>query len=156
MHSREGSPRHVWHVLLPSGEPSAKVSGGGIAVACLATILLFFPTAYTLSAILLLTGAFLIIACGDSLYGLLEWPASVVLGEMAYSLYLLHGLVLFVTYRVVCAEWAAMVSSVEHWAMALCVVPVLILLCFTTFRLIEKPAMDAVPRCHAWLLARFS
>ncbi|HNL89418.1 MAG TPA: hypothetical protein PKH05_10135, partial [Nitrospira sp.] len=97
-----------------------------------------------------------IIACGNSLYGLLEWPASVVLGEMAYSLYLLHGLVLFVTYRVVCAEWAAMVSSVEHWAMALCVVPVLILLCFTTFRLIEKPAMDAVPRCHAWLLARFS
>ena len=118
---------------------------GGIAVACLATILLFFPTAYTLSAILLLTGAFLIIACGNSLYGLLEWPASVVLGEMAYSLYLLHGLVLFVTYRVVCAEWAAMVSSVEHWAMALCVVPVLILLCFTTFRLIEKAAMDAVP-----------
>ena len=57
----------------------------------------------------------------------------------------LHGLVLFVTYRVVFAEWAAMVSSVEHWAMALCVVPVLILLCFTTFRLIEKPAMDAVP-----------
>ncbi|MBS0171829.1 MAG: acyltransferase [Nitrospira sp.] len=129
---------------------------GAIAMASVAITLFLFPTAYTLSAILLLSGAFLIIACGNSLYGMLEWPASVALGEMAYSLYLLHSLVLFVAYRVVLAKWAASLSAVEHWTVVLLLVPLLILLCFATFRLIEKPAMDAVPRWHAWLMARRS
>lgn len=65
-------------------------------------------------------------------------------------------LVLFVVYRLVLAERAASFSPVEHWAIVLCQVPVLIFLCFATFRLIEKPAMDAVPRWHAWLVARLS
>lgn len=129
---------------------------GAIAIASLAITLFLFPTAYTLPAILLLSGAFLIIACGNSLYGMLEWPASVALGEMAYSLYLLHSLVLFFVYRLVLAEQAASFSPIGHWTIVLCVVPVLILLCFATFRLIEKPAMDAVPRWHAWLVDRLS
>lgn len=129
---------------------------GAIAMACLATTLFLLPTAYMWSAVLLLALAFLIIASGNSLYGMLEWRASVTLGEMAYSLYLLHGLVLFVAYRLVFAEGADRFSPVEHWAIVLGLVPVLVLLCFTTCRLIEKPAMDAVPRWHAWLTARFS
>jgi len=129
---------------------------GALAMASLATTLFLLPTAYTPSAVLLLSGAFLVIACGNSLYGILEWRASVTLGEMAYSLYLLHGLVLFVTYRLILAEWAATFSPLEHWAIVLVLVPVLILGCFTTYRLIEKPAMDAVPRWHAWLVARRS
>lgn len=129
---------------------------GAIAMACLATTLFLLPTASMWSAVLLLAIAFLIMASGNSLYGMLEWRASVTLGEMAYSLYLLHGLVLFVTYRLVFAEGADRFSPVEHWAIVLGLVPVLVLLCFTTCRLIEKPAMDAVPRWHAWLTARFS
>ncbi|MCW5797830.1 MAG: acyltransferase [Nitrospira sp.] len=127
---------------------------GAIAILCLATTFLVFPTAYTVPAVLLLAGGFLIIACGNSLYGILEWPASIVLGEMAYSLYLLHSGMLFVTYRLLLAESAATLSPVEHWAMVLCQVPALILLCFATFRWVEKPGMEAVPRWHAWLVAR--
>lgn len=129
---------------------------GAIAMACLATTLFLLPTASMWSAVLLLAIAFLIMASGNSLYGMLEWRASVTLGEMAYSLYLLHGLVLFVAYRLVFAEGADRFSPVEHWAIVLGLVPVLVLLCFTTCRLIEKPAMDAVPRWHAWLTARLS
>lgn len=128
--------------------------GGGIAILCLATTFMVFPTAYTVPAVLLLAGGFLIIACGNSLYGILEWPASIVLGEMAYSVYLLHSVVLFVTYRLVLGESAATLSPVEHWAMVLCQVPALILLCFATFRLVEKPGMEAVPRWHARLVGR--
>lgn len=127
---------------------------GAIAILSLATAFMVFPTAYTLPATLLLAGGFLIIACGNSLYGILEWPASIVLGEMAYSLYLLHSVVLFVTYRLLLAESAAMLSPVEHWAMVLCQVPALVLLCSATFRLVEKPGMEAVPRWHARLVAR--
>ncbi|MGC3975273.1 MAG: acyltransferase [Nitrospira sp.] len=127
---------------------------GAVAILCLATTFMVYPTAYTVPAVLLLAGGFLIIACGNSLYGILEWPASIVLGEMAYSLYLLHSVVLFVTYRLLLAESAATLSPVEHWAMVLCQVPALILLCFATFRLVEKPGMEAVPRWHAWLVRR--
>ena len=126
---------------------------GAIAILCLITTFTVFPTAYTVPAVLLLTGAFLIIACGNSLYGILEWPASVALGKMAYSLYLLHSVLLFVTYRLLLGEWAATFSAGEHWAIVLCQVPFLILICFATFRLVEKPAMDAVPRWRAWLVA---
>jgi len=126
---------------------------GAIAILCLATAFMVFPTAYTVPATLLLAGGFLIIACGNSLYGILEWPASIVLGEMAYSLYLLHSVVLFVTYRLLLAESAATLSPVEHWAMVLCQVPALVLLCSATFRLVEKPGMEAVPRWHARLVA---
>ena len=127
---------------------------GGIAILCLATTFMVFPTAYTVPAVLLLAGGFLIIASGNTLYGILEWRASIVLGEMAYSLYLLHSVVLFVTYRLVLAESAATLSPVEHWSLVLCQVPALILLCFATFRLVEKPGMEAVPRWHAWLVSR--
>ncbi|MBX3370067.1 MAG: hypothetical protein KF793_06710 [Nitrospira sp.] len=56
------------------------------------------------------------------------------------------------TYRLLLAESAATLSPIEHWAMVLCQVPALILLCSATFRLVEKPGMEAVPRWHAWLV----
>ncbi len=115
-----------------------------------------FPTAYTFPALMLLTGAFTIIACGNSIYGILEWPTSVLLSEMGYSLYLLHSLLLFAAYRLVLGEWASTLSAAEHWSIVLGLVPVLILLCFATFRLIEQPTMAAVPRCHAWLVAHLN
>ncbi len=127
---------------------------GAVAILCLATTFTVYPTAYTIPALLLLAGSFLIIACGNSLYGILQQPASMVLGEMAYGLYLLHSVVLFVTYRLLLGESAATFSPVEHWAIVLCQVPALILMCFATFRLVEKPGMNAVPCWHARLIAR--
>ena len=129
---------------------------GLVALASLGATMWIFPTAYTFPALLLLTTAFTIIACGNSIYGILEWPASVLLSEMAYSLYLLHSLLLFAVYRLVLGERASTLTATEHWSIVLCLVPILIPLCFTTFRLIEKPAMAVVPRCHAWLMARLS
>ena len=43
-------------------------------------------------AALLLSSAFAIIACGNTLFGALEWPAARGLGDIGYSIYLLHGL----------------------------------------------------------------
>ena len=129
---------------------------GLVVVACLGITMWLFPTAYTFPALMLLTGAFTIIACGNSIYGILEWPTSVLLSEMGYSLYLLHSLLLFAAYRLVLGEWASTLSATEHWSIVLGLVPVLILLCFATFRLIEQPAMAAVPRCHAWLVAHLN
>jgi peptidoglycan/LPS O-acetylase OafA/YrhL len=75
---------------------------------------------------------------------------------MGYSLYLLHSLLLFAVYRLALGEWASTLSATEHWSVVLALVPILIVLCFATFRLIEQPAMAAVPRCHAWLVAHLN
>ena len=124
-----------------------------IAIACFGMTVWLFPTAYTVPALLLLFGGFTIIACGNSIYGILEWSPSVVLSEMGYSLYLLHSTVLFVAYRLVLGEGASNLSPFEHWSIVLWLVPFLVVLCFITFRFIEKPAMAAAPRCHGWLVS---
>ena len=50
---------------------------------------------------LLLTVVFCIVAAGNDLCGLLNRPVSRKLGEMAYSVYLLHGLLLYATFNFV-------------------------------------------------------
>lgn len=67
---------------------------------CLALLLLpgvLFPSAYQETAILILGLAFLLIAAGSSLFGLLTQALSRFLGEMTYSMYLLHGCILFIS-----------------------------------------------------------
>ena len=75
-------------------------------------------------------------------------PASRTLGDMAYSIYLVHGLVLSVTFR----WWlgpanAAAFSPAAHWALIVGGTPVLVLLCRASFLAIERPAM-------AWVASR--
>ena len=103
--------------------------------------LLWVPTA-DVRAVVLLTIAFSCIACGNSVGGLLVSPASRTLGDMAYSIYLVHGLLLFVTFR----WWlgpanAAAFSPAAHWALIVGGTPVLVLLCRASFLAIERPAM---------------
>jgi peptidoglycan/LPS O-acetylase OafA/YrhL len=129
----------------------AKEAWGFVSIVCIGMTTWLVPTAYSVPALLLLAGGFTIIACGNSIYGILEWSPSLVLSEMGYSLYLLHSAVLFVAYRLVLGEAASTLSPFEHWSVVLCLVPFLVVLCFATFHLIEKPAMTAAPRCHAWL-----
>ncbi|HCE6307648.1 TPA: acyltransferase, partial [Pseudomonas aeruginosa] len=69
---------------------------------CLALLLLpgvLFPSAYQETAILILGLAFLLIAAGSSLFGLLTQALSRFLGEMTYSMYLLHGCILFISFE---------------------------------------------------------
>jgi peptidoglycan/LPS O-acetylase OafA/YrhL len=111
-----------------------------------------YMTAESLPGIFLLSLGFIIIACGNNLFGILSWPASRMLGEMTYSIYLLHGMVLFLTFRyVIGLNRAAELSYATHWLVILVCVPVLVAVSYSTFRLIEAPAMAAVPAATAWL-----
>lgn len=126
-----------------------------VAVACLVGVVAAYPSPYTTQAIALLSVAFTIIACGNDLFGLLSIPASRLLGEMAYSLYMLHGIVLFVTLEVVLGHERPMtLSPLLHWGIVLAVTPVLVTFCFLTFNLIERPAMQRTAAVTAWLRSR--
>jgi peptidoglycan/LPS O-acetylase OafA/YrhL len=94
----------------------------------------------------MLTLAFCIIASGNSLFGLLHLRVSRALGEMAYSIYLLHGLLLFTTLIVLDQKGGPPFSATHHWGVILALTPVLIILCRLTYLGIERPGNRQVDR----------
>jgi peptidoglycan/LPS O-acetylase OafA/YrhL len=121
-------------------------------VACVAAIAATtrFETAFAPAPLLLLSFAFAIIACGNSLFGALEWSPARGLGEVGYSIYLLHGVVLFVAFDLLLgpAETVAL-GTTGHWAVVYACAAIVPMLSYATFRLIEAPAMASVDRVSA-------
>lgn len=148
----------AWAVRSPALCSFARSHVASILVlAAYATAVSLFPLATDYGVLVLLGIAFVLIACGNSLFGLLLHPASRLLGEMAYSLYLLHGLLLFGLFHFVLGAdrpGAALDASV-HWAWVLALAPCLVLVCHASFRFIEAPAMQATPALTAALRRRF-
>jgi len=95
---------------------------------------------------LLVTLGFIGIACGNSLFGILTHSLSRTLGQVSYSVYLLHGILLFFTFNWILGfQWAGRLSPLEHWGVIiLCAIGV-VTVCSLTYRLIERPAMKSVP-----------
>ena len=123
-----------------------------IAVVAAALAVARYPTAYGTVPVLLMGATFAIIACGNSLCGVLGASVSRLLGEMAYSLYLLHGLLLYLSFGILGAlmpidRW----SPLQHWLCISMLTPLLVGLSFLSFRYIEKPALQKVPGALAWL-----
>jgi peptidoglycan/LPS O-acetylase OafA/YrhL len=122
------------------------------AIACFASVATHYRTALAYPPLILLSVGFIIVACGNTLFGIFLRPESRKLGEMAYSIYLLHGLLLFVTFHFALGLTAAKSLSVSQFAMILIgLTPVLILLSNATFSLIERPSMQSVTPCTEWL-----
>ncbi|MCQ4160057.1 acyltransferase [Roseomonas sp. GC11] len=110
--------------------PAAALAG----TAALAAMLFLFPTAYGAAQYLLLTAFFLPVACGNPYFGLLRQPASIVLGEISYSLYLLHGLVLFTAFHFTALPAAG-------WSLLPPLMLLTTLAASLTHRLVERPGI---------------
>lgn len=101
-----------------------------------------FDSAYQPLPMALLGVAFVLVANGASVFGQLNLRLCRVFGEITYSLYLLHGLVLFLFFRfVVGLHTAATLSPVEHWLLVGALTPVLVAVAFFSFRWVEAPMM---------------
>jgi peptidoglycan/LPS O-acetylase OafA/YrhL len=117
----------------------------------------FYPSAYGATQILLLSAAFVIVASGNSLFGLLANKYSRTLGEMAYSIYLLHGILLFVLFRfLIGLDRAKILPPVFHWAAIIAITPVLIVVAFFCYKKIEHPALMKTNSLTFWLRKNFN
>lgn len=126
-----------------------------VVIACLGLSVEFYSSAYQGAPRALFALAFAIIACGNSMFGMLTNPTSRTLGEMAYSIYLLHGLVLFVSFNFVIGLTQSRELSPEtYWLGILVITPVLLTLCAVSFKLIEQPAMRSTSAITAWWHSR--
>ncbi|MFL6514209.1 MAG: acyltransferase family protein [Chthoniobacterales bacterium] len=126
--------------------------GGSIAASIsLLVAITCFRSAYQFIPIVLLTVAFTMIAAENTLFGILAWPTSRFLGQLTYSIYLLHGIMLFWIFRFVIGfAHGASLSLVQHWSVMCLSIPFLISGCYATFRFIELPGMRSVSRFVSW------
>jgi peptidoglycan/LPS O-acetylase OafA/YrhL len=138
-----GGAAAAWLVRQPRWcDMACRPLASGLAVALLGGAIAGFPTAYQALPLLLLSVAFALMAGGADLFGLLRWPVSRLLGELSYSLYLLHGLLLFVTWRFVIGfDAARALTPVQHWAVIAALAPVLVLVSAWTHRHVELPPL---------------
>ena len=131
---------------------AASRAAAWLALALLLTVLLVFPSAYATGPTLLLWGLFILIACGNTLFGVLVHPATRMLGEMAYSVYLLHGLSLYLLFHGVVGESVLRSWTPLHfWLVLLAAVPAMVLLSFMTWAWVERSGMRAVAPLLGWL-----
>jgi peptidoglycan/LPS O-acetylase OafA/YrhL len=123
-----------------------------MVIACFAITVAAFPTAHDVIPLLLLAMAFTLIAAGNGVFGILTMPASKALGDLSYSLYLLHGIVLYVFFKLVIGlNDAKQLSATGHWLIILIMTLVLITLCTATYRAIERPAMNSTDSVVDWI-----
>jgi peptidoglycan/LPS O-acetylase OafA/YrhL len=121
-------------------------------VLCLALTVIFFTTAYEITPMVLLSIAFTMVAGGNTGFGIFASHTSRLLGELAYGIYLLHGLLLFSIFRFgIGFEKAANLDPRQFWTIIAVSTPALIVITFAAFKYVEKPSMKMVPSLTAWL-----
>lgn len=103
---------------------------------------LLFSNIYSVTPIILISFFFVSIALGNTLFGLLEQKSSLLLGEISYSIYLIHGAIIYILFTSFQIVNLKTISSQQHTYM----LPILIILVITsatlTYLYIEKPGID--------------
>ncbi len=91
-----------------------------------------------------LTLFFTCVAAGNSLFGLFTAKASLALGELSYGVYLLHGLILYVTLAMTPLGSLLTDTHPDLYPVALAgLTPPLILLSYAAYHGIERPGTQA-------------
>lgn len=135
---------------------------GASLLAILALVALFtrFHTGYGAPAIALATLFFIIVAGGNSLFGLLETSAARRLGSMSYSIYLLQGLAITATFLTPGVARYVLDNPVRYWLACLVTLVFLLLCSMATYVLVERRGialgksveqMQFVRRVAQWL-----
>ncbi len=101
-----------------------------------------FDTSHKLVCIALLSIVFILVALGNDIFGLLKNSSLKLLGEICYSTYLLHGIILFTLFHFVLKEEnVKYYSSLQYCLVIFLITPLVVLLSFFAFKFIEEPFM---------------
>ncbi|MEN2398375.1 acyltransferase [Flavobacterium sp. MC2016-06] len=92
---------------------------------------------------ILITIVFVLIASGNTLFGVLKNATLKFLGEISYSTYLMHGIILFaVFYFGFGFEKIKSFTPLEFWGLIFLITPVVVIFSFLGYKFIEKPFME--------------
>lgn len=116
------------------------------------TAALFYPATMSVFHILLITVFFTTVVMGNDLMGILSNQASIVLGEISYSIYLLHGIVLYFLFTVNSPVDITQYTLVQFLFLTPVLTALIVAISAVTFNWVEKPGMELGRKYH---LSRF-
>lgn len=118
-----------------------------MAISSLFCSIWFFHSFSNYVSVVLTLFTFYIIACGNSIWGLLNWPVSRLLGQISYGIYILHGLMLYVLLKVIIGMDNMQNFSVHtYWLMMAGVTIIFISICYLAHYFIELPGIRATKK----------
>ena len=121
-----------------------------VAVGALSIVVIFSPTAYDWKPVIGLTIFFTIVASGNDLWGVLRRPSLIWLGDITYSIYLLHGLFLWVVFNL---WWPGIRDNGAYFIVATVLLDIIIVFCTTvTFLKIERQGIQTGRRTYQRIL----
>lgn len=104
-----------------------------IGLAAVISEFVFCPTAFAVLPSILLGIFFAPVVAGNSYFTILSLPSSIVLGEISYGIYLLHGILLYVTFNSMTYKPGPFIILV--------MAPIVVAVTMLTHRWIELPAI---------------
>ncbi len=114
-----------------------------LAITLLIISVVFFESGRKPVPVLISSIVFLFIASGNSFFGLFSNTLSRKFGQITYSLYLIHGIILFVIfYGIIGLENAKKLTQIEYWTIITFSVFPIIVTSQITYLYIEKPFMN--------------
>ena len=150
-----GSISSVFFILFAVGGCSAYISNrfqGKInlvksrmaSISCLSLIVasLFYPYTLDLFHILLISVFFILVVLGNDMFGLFSLKQSVFLGEISYSIYLLHGIVLYMLFSVFNVVDLSKVELNIYSLFMPFICMLVVVISSMTFSLIENPSIS--------------
>ncbi len=113
-----------------------------LALLGLAGVFWGFKTSFGFFQSILLALFFIPVALGNSFFGLLKKDFSIFLGEISYSIYLMHGIVLYFLFSTVFPEFAGSVPEIFYMLFMPGVILLVTLLSWITYSYIEQPMIS--------------
>jgi peptidoglycan/LPS O-acetylase OafA/YrhL len=111
-----------------------------VALLCVAAAFLFLFEPYNAVGVALLSVFFVTIASGNTIFGLLRASSSRWLGEVSYSMYLCHGLILWIIVQNILPRFHAFHPTMGWFAVwAIGITPILVLFSSASYIFIEVP-----------------
>jgi peptidoglycan/LPS O-acetylase OafA/YrhL len=108
----------------------------------LLTACIFYPHTFDLIHVTLISCFFILVVFGNDLFGLLRAKSSIMLGEISYSIYLLHGFILYMLFTEINITDIATMNAVRYSLLMPVISIVVIIVSSITFLLIEKRFID--------------
>jgi peptidoglycan/LPS O-acetylase OafA/YrhL len=102
---------------------------------------IYYKNAYYFTPMVYVSIFFIAIALGNDLFGLLKHKASIFLGEISYSLYLLHGFIIYLAFTTFEIIDLREISSIEHTLMLPILAIFVVIFSTFTYTYIEAPAI---------------
>jgi peptidoglycan/LPS O-acetylase OafA/YrhL len=114
-----------------------------LALSCVAVAFVFLSDPFDAAGVALLSVFFVAVASGNTIFGILRASSSRWLGEVSYSMYLCHGLILWVIVQNILPRFHAFHPSMAWFAVwAIGITPILVLFSSASFLFIELPLIS--------------